>query len=131
MIQEGGGSFDDGFKISHTYFIPSHVLTKPTMKQKILVFQQIASGEKKIAGIEQFGSKELSLQTFSINCPLPPLLDDTSPFLPDHLDADLILDFLTHPDLSYDLATLCKNHMIPLVATGKKTVLDSVISPPI
>jgi hypothetical protein len=51
---------------------------------------------------------------------LPPLVDDSRPFLPAAIRADLVLDFLAHPDLSHDLATLCQKLKIPLVASGKK-----------
>ncbi len=73
-------------------------------RQKILVFQQNGSGESKIEGIREYASDGIELAIFSIDDPLPELLDDTSAYLPDDFDADMVLDFLTHPDLSYGLA---------------------------
>jgi hypothetical protein len=50
--------------------------------------------------------------------------------LPQKIEADLVLDFLQHPDLSYDLAQLCSEMKIPLVASGKKHRTAHVITPP-
>ncbi len=101
------------------------------MKQRILIFQQRGSGEKKVEGLRQYGNNELLIESSSIDDELPPVIDDTSQLLPQSLDADLVLDFMTHPDLSYDLAVLCKNQDIPLIASGKKSPIDSIITPPV
>jgi hypothetical protein len=101
------------------------------MKQRILVFQQHGSGESKIEGLRKYGNNEFLIQTRSIEDDLPILIDDTSQLLPQSLEADLVLDFLIHPDLSYDLAALCKDQGIPLVASGKKSPFDSVVTPPV
>ena len=98
--------------------------------QKILVFQQNKSGERKIAGIQKFGKGMFDLERISIDTPLPPVIDDTRHFLPDEIQADLVLDFLKHPDLSYDLALMCEKKNIPIVASGKKSEVKSVITPP-
>jgi thymidylate synthase len=90
------------------------------MTQRILVFQQNGSGEKKIKGIKKFGGDLFRLDIVSIDQPLPPLLEDTGPYLPNSIEADLVLDFLKHPDLSHDLALVCRKLDIPIVASGKK-----------
>ena len=96
--------------------------------QIILVCQQNGSGEAKIAGIRQYGGNRFRLETHDIDTPLPELIDDTAPYLPERLEADLILDFLKHPDLSTDLAKMAHNQGIPVVASGKKIPL--AITPP-
>lgn len=90
------------------------------MTQRIIVFQQKGSGEKKIKGIRQFGGALFTLEIFSINQPLPTFLENTDAYLPETIDADLVLDFLKHPDLSHDLALKCRELDIPVVASGKK-----------
>ena len=90
------------------------------MPQRILVFQQNGSGLAKIAGIEAYGKDLCHIEVIDIDPPLPLILDDTEPYLPDRIQADLVLDFLKHPDLSYDLADLCFRENIPVVASGKK-----------
>jgi thymidylate synthase len=90
------------------------------MTQRILVFQQRGSGEKKIKGIRKYGEDLFQLDIISIDQPLPTLVEDTSAYLPETIDADLVLDFLKHPDLSHDLALKCRNSDIPVVASGKK-----------
>jgi len=97
---------------------------------KILVFQQNGSGESKIAGIKKYGQDRFDLQMVSIDNLLPPVIDDARDLLPGDIDADLVLDFLKHPDLSYDLAQLCREKGIPVVASGKKMNLDGVATPP-
>ena len=97
---------------------------------KILVFQQDNSGESKIAGIKKYGEDRFDLQMISIDMPLPPVIDDGREFLPADIDADLVLDFLQHPDLSMDLAHLCREKGIPMVASGKKMKVEGVATPP-
>ena len=104
--------------------------TKPTAVQKILVFQQYGSAESKIAGIKTHGEGLFDLRVISIDTPLPDIIDDTTAYLPAEIDADLVLDFLQHPDLSYDLSRLCARHQVPLVASGKKSRSEGTFTPP-
>jgi len=99
--------------------------------QKIVVFQQNGSGKTKIDGINKFGDKQFTIETFDIDGPLPLVIDDTSPYLPDKIDADIVLDYLKHQDLSDDLSLLCKKLGIPVVASGKKITTGAAICPPI
>ncbi len=98
--------------------------------QKIIVFQQNRSGKSKIDGINTFGEKQFNVATFDIDEPLPLVIDDTSPYLPDKIDADIVLDFLKHQDLSDDLSILCKKLGIPVIASGKKITTGAAICPP-
>lgn len=98
------------------------------MKQHIIVFQQNGSGEKKIKGIKAYGDGQYKLEVVSIDEPLPEILDDTSDYVPKDLKADLVLDFLTHPDLSHDLSELCHKLNIPVIASGKNW--PKAITPP-
>jgi thymidylate synthase len=99
-------------------------------KQKILVFEQNGSGQSKIAGIRRFGGDRFILETISIEAALPPVVDDGRDYLPDDIEADLVLDYLKHPDLCHDLALLCREKGIPVVASRKKTRLEGAITPP-
>jgi len=98
--------------------------------QKILVFQQNGSGESKIQGIIRYGENLFDLKIISIDKSLPIVIDDSIKYLPPDIKADLVLDYLTHPDLSYDLAVMCANKKIPIVATGKKSNIKGVLTPP-
>jgi hypothetical protein len=98
--------------------------------QKILVFQQNRSGEKKIEGIRQFGADRFTIEVVSINETLPEIIDDTSKYIPRNFQADLVLDYLKHPDLSHDLAAVCRDKKIPVVASGKKLRVKGVLTPP-
>ena len=97
---------------------------------KVLVFQQNGSGESKIAGIRKYGDDRFDIKMISIDIALPPVIDDAREFLPEDIDADLVLDFLQHPDLSYDLGQLCSRKGIPVVASGKKVKIEGVATPP-
>jgi len=98
--------------------------------QKILVFQQNGRGENKIHGIIKYGENLFDLQIISIDQPLPPVIDDSIQYLPHDINADLVLDYLTHPDLSHDLGVMCVNKKIPVIATGKKSQVKGVFTPP-
>ena len=98
--------------------------------QKVLVFQQDGSGEKKIAGIGKYGKGRFSIDVISIDTPLPPVVDDAAEYIPEDFTADLVLDFLKHPDLSLDLALVCREKKIPVVASGKKMEMEGVHTPP-
>jgi len=99
-------------------------------RQRILVFQQNGSGESKIRGIRRYGKEIFIIKTISIDQSLPPILDDTAEYLPSDIQADLVLDFLKHPDLSHDLAAACAKRKIPVVASGKKLKGQRVFVPP-
>lgn len=97
--------------------------------QRITVFQQKGSGETKIAGIRLFGGDQYTIETVDIDQPLPDIIDDASDYLPDHIDSDLVLDHLRHPDVSHDLWNLCERFNIPVIAKGKNISGRSVITP--
>ena len=99
-------------------------------RQRILVFQQNGSGESKVRGIRKYGKELFIIKTISIDQSLPPILDDTAEYLPSDIQADLVLDFLAHPDLSHDLAAACAKRKIPVVASGKKLKGQRVFVPP-
>ncbi|MCK5684998.1 hypothetical protein KAJ27_12790 [bacterium] len=98
--------------------------------QKIMVFQQNGSGQSKIEGIKKFGGSNFLIDTFDINEPLPLVLDDTSDYLPEQIEADIVLDFLKHRDLSDDLSLLCEKLNIPVIASGKKITTGQAICSP-
>ena len=97
--------------------------------QRILVFQQKGSGENKIRGIRQYGCGRFVIQTYDIDAPLPVMIEDSNRYLPETIDADLVLDYLHHPDLSGDLWSLCEKRGVPIVASNKKGTGGWVITP--
>ena len=103
---------------------------KPGGRQKILVFQQDGSGERKIQGVRSYAKDHFTIEIISIDGPLPPILDDTTDYLPSDIEADLVLDFLKHADLSHDLAAACSKRKIPVVASGKKLRVHGIFTPP-
>jgi hypothetical protein len=103
--------------------------TKKT-RQRIMVFQQNGSGDKKIDGLRKYGKDLFELEVINIVQELPMVLDDTSAYLPDDISCDLVLDFLRHSDLSADLADRCLQKDIPVIASGKKIVGKRAIMPP-
>ena len=101
-----------------------------TKLQKIIIFQQNGSGEGKIRGIREHDNNLFELECFDIDVVLPPIIDDTNDYLPQIIQADLVLDFLKHPDLSHDLALLCRKNNIPVVASGRKVQVAGTFTPP-
>jgi hypothetical protein len=98
--------------------------------QKIVIFQQNGSARAKIDGIKEFGQGRFIIETINIDMPLPSVLDDTSPYLPETLNADLVMDFFKNRDLSEDLSLLCERLSIPVIASGKKHTRGKALCPP-
>ena len=99
-------------------------------RQRIIVFQQHGSGENKIHGVRKYGGDLFLLDTFSIDSALPSIINDSSDYLPEKMNADLVLDYLKHPDLSIDLAHQCELENVPVIASGKKTEGKWGFNPP-
>lgn len=85
----------------------------------IIVFQQNGSAEKKIAGIKRYAKKITIKKVISINEDFPDVVDFPQEYLAHDFKADLVLNFLKHPDLSDYLVELCEKKTIPVVTTGK------------
>lgn len=104
--------------------------------QRILVLtQDIGASHPKIAGIQRHGAGLVHLEVIEVAVPpeLSPdtFIDDPDRYLPSRLDADLVLDFLRHPDLGDALAERCAGLGIPLVASGKHSRFPGTSTPPV
>jgi len=87
---------------------------------RLVVFEEYGSGEKKIQGITEHGIGLEISRRYNIEVRLPEIVDDPEKYIPENFNADLVLDFLKHPDLSSHLALVCKKKNIPVIASGKK-----------
>ncbi len=87
---------------------------------KIIVFEQNGSGTKKIQGIKQYGRNLEILAVHSINSDLPEFIDNPEFYIISEFTADLVLNFLKHPDLSEYLAIICRDKNIPVITSGQK-----------
>jgi hypothetical protein len=86
---------------------------------RILVFEQNGSGQDKIAGLQRYG-QGMEVTVVSIDAALPEFVDNPEEFIPSVLEADLVVDYLTHPDLSDFLLEQCQVQGIVAVAPGKR-----------
>jgi len=98
--------------------------------QKIIVFEQKGKAASKIQGIIEYGDGLFEIEVVSMPTDLPLVIDDAKKYFPSHIDADLVLDYLIHPDLSHDLGLICQKKSIPVVASGKKNRTRGVFTPP-
>jgi hypothetical protein len=98
-------------------------------RQTIWVYHQDDRALGKIEGIRKSGGQAIALKVILIDDPLPPIIDDTEAYLPDPVGADLVLDYLLHPDLSHALAEKCRQAGIPVIASGKKPPLEDALTP--
>ena len=87
---------------------------------QITVFEQNGSGQQKIKGIAKYARGMEIKEIISIDQFLPDFVDDPEEYIDDSFTADLVLDYLTHPDLSHYLVGLCKKKKIPVIASGRK-----------
>lgn len=87
---------------------------------EIAVFEQNGSAQKKIVGIKKYGKHITFAKIFNITDTLPELVDNPEIYIPQDFSADLVLDYLIHPDLSHYLVALCTRKNIPVVSSGKK-----------
>ncbi|OQX20001.1 MAG: hypothetical protein BWK76_02760 [Desulfobulbaceae bacterium A2] len=87
---------------------------------RLVVYEQRGSARHKIAGIERYGREIEIAQVISLDMPLPDFIEDPAEYLADDISADLVLDYLRHPDLSQYLVELCRRRGIPVLAPGKQ-----------
>lgn len=86
----------------------------------IIVFQEHKSGELKVEGVQRYGEGLKIVKIVSINQFLPDFIEDPEEFIRDDFSADLVLNFLKHPDLVEYLIRLCEQKEIAIVSAGKK-----------
>lgn len=86
----------------------------------ILVFQERGSGEHKIEGVQNFGIGMKVSRIISIDTFLPEFIEDPEDIIDDSFSADLVLNYLKHPDLVDYLIKICEKKNIPIVSAGKK-----------
>ena len=86
----------------------------------ILVFQEKGSGVSKIEGVQNYGQGINITAIVSIDDFLPDFIEDPDDFIDDDFSADLVLNFLKHPDLVEYLVRICEEKGLPVVSPGKK-----------
>jgi hypothetical protein len=89
-------------------------------RQRLVIFQEKGSGEKKLAGLRRFGRDLEIVAVYDITASLTSFIDTPEEFIPADFSGDLVLSFLKHPDLLAYLAELCAARKVPLIASGKK-----------
>ncbi len=91
------------------------------MKYKIALFEESGCAKRKIEGIKKYAPEILISPIVDIpSIRSDIVIDEPDEFLSIDFDADMVLDYIKHPDLSYFLVQLCKEKKIPVVASGQK-----------
>jgi len=86
----------------------------------ILVVEQHGSGRNKIDGLRRFGKLEDQVEVLGIDSSLPEFIDEPEEYLDtEAIRADVVLNYLIHPDLSHYLIEICMAKKIPVVSSGK------------
>ena len=98
----------------------SATIIPENFQMKIIVFQEKGSGEKKIAGVRKYGEGITLAAIVSVDVFLPDFIEDPEDFIRDDFSADLVLNFLKHPDLVEYLIRICGKKGLPVVSPGKK-----------
>lgn len=91
-----------------------------TIVDPITVFQQGDAGQKKIQGIETYGSQLKIVEVIDFPTTLPDFIEDPQDLFPDHIEGTLVLSFLKHPDLADYAAEYCSRIGIPMIASGPR-----------
>ncbi len=86
----------------------------------IIVFQEKGSGVSKIEGVQNYGQGINITAIVSIDAFLPDFIEDPDIFIDNDFSADLVLNFLKHPDLVEYLMRICEEKGLPVVSPGKK-----------
>jgi len=97
-------------------------------KQRIWIFQQNKSGEEKSSAL--LFVSELDVRWISIDVPLPEFIENPEIYLPSQINAELVINHLTHPDLCDELGKICEKWGIPAVSPGKKNIYTLNFTPP-
>jgi hypothetical protein len=95
---------------------------------KIVVFQRGRRGIHKIAGIEKYGRDIEITKIFTVPEALPEIIDEPEDYISSDFEAELVLDYLYHPDLSEFLAEVAKRKGIPVISPGRR--IAGAITPP-
>ncbi len=91
--------------------------------QTILVIQQDKKAVPKVEWIKHYSKGVIKVNVVDITSNIPSLIDDSRKYLPKIIEADLVLDYLSHPDLSDDLTMLCVKKGIPVISPGNKALI--------
>lgn len=94
----------------------------------VIVFQRGKEGEKKISGILKHAQDINIKKIITIKEPLPQIIDEPREYISGDFEADLILDYLYHQDLTDFLAGIAQKKGIPLIVSGRKAL--GAIMPP-
>lgn len=86
----------------------------------IVIFQQRQSGNLKVEGVLRYGTGIKVIKTFDIDDYLPDFIEDPEEYIADDFAADLVLNYLKHPDLVDYLMRLCAKKGVEIVSPGKK-----------
>lgn len=86
----------------------------------IVVFQERGSGELKIAGVQSYGDGITIKKNISIDNFLPDFIESPEEYISSDFKADLVLNYLKHPDLVDYLMRICEKKRIVIVSPGKK-----------
>ena len=89
----------------------------------ILVFEQNGSGTHKTSAISRYGNSQDTIKIVAIDAYLPEFVDEPEEYIDGSFEADLVLNYLPHPDLSHYLIEICHTKKIPIVASGKHSEL--------
>jgi hypothetical protein len=87
---------------------------------EIVVFQEHNSGELKIEGVRRYGEDITILKIITIDQFLPDFIEEPEEYISDDFSADLVLNYLKHPDLVDYLIRICEQKNIVVVSAGKK-----------
>lgn len=95
---------------------------------RVVVFQRGKRGLQKIEGIKKHAMGVEIAAIFTVPEALPEIIDEPEDYIAGDFEAELVLDYLYHPDLSEFLVEIAKGKGVPVIAPGRR--IAGAITPP-
>lgn len=97
--------------------------------QSISIIQQGDDGESKVKWLTEHEDGFEIIQVLKLPLDLPVLIDDPAPYLADLLLTDLVLTFVSQPDIMDEIVRWCGDNHVVLVASGQRLIGADVFCP--
>ncbi len=97
--------------------------------QRIMVIQRGNAAQSKVDWIRKQARDIIITKVLTLKSDLPEVIDDPSGYLPAVIEAELLLDYTRHIDLTIELVRRCHEKGCVVVASGSKARRHGLFAP--